>query len=84
MKFEKKSGFGFVDSACQKEREEIEKKIHYLEIEAHKLAGRTFSLGTPLEVAEVLFQKLKLPLIGQDKYKKQKYREQEGSTSEKG
>lgn len=48
------------------------------------MAGRTFSLGKPLEVAEILFQKLKLPFVGQEKYMEQKYREQEGSTSERG
>jgi DNA polymerase I len=43
---------------------EMEKNIAALESECHQLAGREFSIGSPKQLAEVLFDELKLPVQG--------------------
>jgi DNA polymerase-1 len=43
---------------------EMGKDIARLEKECHKLAGREFSIGSPKQLGEVLFDELKLPVQG--------------------
>ncbi|MCS7153989.1 MAG: DNA polymerase I [Bacteroidia bacterium] len=41
---------------------EYEEQLRHLEQEAHRLAGETFNLNSPKQLAELLFEKLGLPL----------------------
>jgi DNA polymerase I len=43
---------------------EMEKNIAALESECHQLAGREFSIGSPKQLSEVLFDELNLPVQG--------------------
>lgn len=76
------SGFGFVDSICQRGREQIEAKMKSLEMQAHSIAGISFCLGSPLEVSHVLFQRLKLEPPKEKNLQKKNL--EQGSTSERG
>lgn len=42
---------------------ELGGRLQDLEEEAHKLAGQVFNLGSPRQLGEILFQKLKLPAL---------------------
>ncbi len=42
---------------------ELSKQIQGLEQEAHKAAGQTFNLGSPLQLQQILFEKQGLPVI---------------------
>jgi len=42
---------------------ELAKKMIELETEAHRLAGQTFNLASPMQIQEILFGKLKLPVL---------------------
>jgi len=42
---------------------ELAKKMIELETEAHRLAGQAFNLASPLQIQEILFGKLKLPVL---------------------
>ncbi len=46
-----------------KQSTELAKKMLSLEIEAHKLAGGPFNLGSPKQLQQILFEKLELPII---------------------
>jgi DNA polymerase-1 len=42
---------------------ELEGRLEALESEAHELAGRSFNLGSPKQLQEILFDELKLPVL---------------------
>ncbi|SFC42123.1 DNA polymerase I [Marinospirillum celere] len=46
----------------QRHSQEMAQKILELEEEAHQLAGRPFNLGSPKQLAEILFEEQKLPV----------------------
>ncbi|MCK2126095.1 DNA polymerase I [Thauera aromatica] len=43
--------------------EELGRRLHGLEREAHALAGQPFNLGSPKQLGEILFAKLGLPVV---------------------
>ncbi|MBV2264749.1 MAG: DNA polymerase I [Thauera sp.] len=43
--------------------EELGRRLHVLEGEAHTLAGQPFNLGSPKQLGEILFGKLGLPVV---------------------
>lgn len=43
--------------------EELGRRLHELEREAHDLAGQPFNLGSPKQLGEILFGKLGLPVV---------------------
>ncbi|MBL8443488.1 MAG: DNA polymerase I [Zoogloeaceae bacterium] len=43
--------------------EELGRRLHALELEAHRLAGQPFNLGSPKQLGEILFAKLGLPVV---------------------
>lgn len=55
-------GIGVDMEGCLQARNVLGKKLRYLEKEAHKLAGMTFSLYTSADIANVLYGHLKLPI----------------------
>lgn len=55
-------GIGIDLERCIQARKLLVKRLRYLENEAYKLAGMTFSLNMPADVAKVLFEHLKLPI----------------------
>ncbi len=46
---------------------DFEKRLTELEAEIHELAGRPFHIGSPKQLAEVLFVELKLPVVKRTK-----------------
>lgn len=42
---------------------ELGRRLQALEEEAHNLAGQVFNLGSPRQLGEILFEKLKLPVL---------------------
>ncbi|KAL9230313.1 hypothetical protein vseg_005682 [Gypsophila vaccaria] len=55
-------GIGVDMEGCLKARHLLSKKLKILEKEAYKLAGMTFSMHMPADIANVLFEHLKLPI----------------------
>jgi len=55
-------GIGVDLEGCIQARKLLVKRLKQLEKEAYKLAGMTFSLSMPADVAKVLFEHLKLPI----------------------
>ncbi|KAL8143865.1 hypothetical protein V2J09_016897 [Rumex salicifolius] len=55
-------GIGVDMEGCLQARHVLSKKLRILEKEAYKLAGMTFSLYTPADIANVLYERLKLPI----------------------
>ncbi|MDD3352989.1 DNA polymerase I [Zoogloea sp.] len=43
--------------------EELGRRLHELEQQAHELAGRPFNLGSPKQLGEILFTQLGLPVV---------------------
>ena len=43
--------------------EELGRRLHQLELDAHELAGQPFNLGSPKQLGEILFAKLGLPVV---------------------
>ena len=43
--------------------EELGRRLHALELDAHALAGQPFNLGSPKQLGEILFTKLGLPVV---------------------
>jgi len=41
----------------------IGQRLNELEIEAHNLAGKSFNLGSPKQLQQILFEELKIPVI---------------------
>ena len=53
-----------IDSMMLKKQSgELEKRIIELETRVHELAGQTFNLGSPKQLQEILFDKMKLPVL---------------------
>ncbi|HSJ49632.1 MAG TPA: DNA polymerase I, partial [Gammaproteobacteria bacterium] len=42
---------------------ELAKRLHEIEAQAHDIAGQPFNLGSPKQIQEILFDKLKLPVL---------------------
>lgn len=55
-------GIGVDMEGCLKARHILGRKLKCLEKEAYKLAGRTFSLSMPADIANILYEHLKLPM----------------------
>lgn len=55
-------GIGINMEGCLWARSLLGKKLRYLEKEAYKLVGMTFSLSTAADIANVLYGHLKLPV----------------------
>ena len=47
----------------RKQSTELAKRMLELEREAHELAGQTFNLASPMQIQEILFGKLQLPVL---------------------
>jgi len=53
-----------IDAAMlRKQSTELAKRMLELEREAHELAGQTFNLASPMQIQEILFGKLQLPVL---------------------
>ena len=46
-----------------KQSQDIGQRLDELEIEAHNLAGKSFNLGSPKQLQQILFEELKIPVI---------------------
>ncbi|XP_009293682.1 DNA polymerase theta [Danio rerio] len=58
------NGIGFSIAECEAQKHVMQAKLSALESQAYQLAGHSFSLTSPEDVAEVLFLELKLPPNG--------------------
>ncbi|KAL7853880.1 hypothetical protein AOLI_G00207240 [Acnodon oligacanthus] len=58
------NGIGFSIAECEAQKHVMQAKLNDLESQAYQLAGHSFSLTSPEDVAEVLFLELKLPPNG--------------------
>ncbi|KAI4877915.1 hypothetical protein NFI96_017405, partial [Prochilodus magdalenae] len=58
------NGMGFSIAECEAQKHVMQAKLSDLESQAYQLAGHSFSLTSPEDVAEVLFLELKLPPNG--------------------
>ncbi|XP_046723327.1 DNA polymerase theta isoform X2 [Silurus meridionalis] len=58
------NGIGFSVAECEAQKHVMQAKLTDLENKAYQLAGHSFSLTNPEDVAEVLFLELKLPPNG--------------------
>ncbi|XP_062868243.1 DNA polymerase theta, partial [Trichomycterus rosablanca] len=58
------NGIGFSVAECEAQKHVMQAKLSDLESRAYQLAGHSFSLTSPDDVAEVLFLELKLPPNG--------------------
>ncbi|XP_073680299.1 DNA polymerase theta [Garra rufa] len=58
------NGIGFSVAECEAQKHVMQAKLSALESQAYQLAGHSFSLTSPEDVAEVLFLELKLPPNG--------------------
>ncbi|KAM9450755.1 DNA polymerase theta isoform 2-T2 [Clarias gariepinus] len=58
------NGIGFSVAECEAQKHVMQAKLSDLENKAYQLAGHSFSLTSPEDVAEVLFLELKLPPNG--------------------
>ncbi|KAM8819926.1 DNA polymerase theta [Eudromia elegans] len=63
------NGIGFSTAAYEAQKQVMQAKLSEIETKAYQLAGRSFSLTSPDDVAEVLFLELKLPRNGDVKVK---------------
>lgn len=55
-------GIGVDMEACLQARQILGRKVRELEKEAYRLAGRSFSLYTSADIANILYMHLKLPV----------------------
>ncbi|KYO22450.1 DNA polymerase theta isoform B [Alligator mississippiensis] len=55
------NGIGFSTVACETQKHIMQAKLNEIETQAYQLAGHSFSLTSPDDIAEVLFLELKLP-----------------------
>ncbi|KAM6309814.1 DNA polymerase theta [Podargus strigoides] len=58
------NGIGFSTTAYETQKQVMQAKLSELETKAYQLAGHSFSLTSPDDIAEVLFLELKLPQNG--------------------
>uniref|UniRef100_W5MET7 DNA polymerase theta n=1 Tax=Lepisosteus oculatus TaxID=7918 RepID=W5MET7_LEPOC len=58
------NGIGFSTAECESQKYVMQAKLSALESQAYQLAGHSFSLTSPEDIAEVLFLELKLPPNG--------------------
>ena len=58
------NGFGFSTEACEELKETLRRQASVLEAKARALAGRSFSISSPDDVAQVLYIELGLPPSG--------------------
>ena len=42
---------------------ELGERIHALELQAHQIVGQPFNLGSPKQLGEILFDRMKLPVV---------------------
>ncbi|XP_047970916.1 helicase and polymerase-containing protein TEBICHI [Salvia hispanica] len=56
------SGIGVDMEGCLRVRHVLGEKLKMLEKEAYRLAGKTFSLSMPADIANILYEHLKLPM----------------------
>ncbi|XP_015280018.1 PREDICTED: DNA polymerase theta [Gekko japonicus] len=61
------NGMGFSDVECETQKHVMQAKLNEIENRIYQLAGHTFSLTSPDDVAEVLFLEQKLPPDGESK-----------------
>ncbi|XP_057799459.1 helicase and polymerase-containing protein TEBICHI [Salvia miltiorrhiza] len=55
-------GIGVDMEGCLRARQVLGKKLKLLEKEAYRLAGKTFSLSMPADIANILYEHLNLPM----------------------
>ncbi|XP_078512764.1 DNA polymerase theta isoform X2 [Lissotriton helveticus] len=58
------NGIGFSTEECETQKHIMQAKLNEIEAQAYQLAGHSFSLTSPDDIAEVLFLELKLPPNG--------------------
>ncbi|XP_069491929.1 DNA polymerase theta [Ambystoma mexicanum] len=58
------NGIGFSTEECDAQKHIMQAKLNEIEAQAYQLAGHSFSLTSPDDIAEVLFLELKLPPNG--------------------
>ncbi|XP_063250098.1 DNA polymerase theta [Prinia subflava] len=58
------NGIGFSTAAYETQKQVMQAKLSQIESKAYQLAGHSFSLTSPDDIAEVLFLELKLPQNG--------------------
>ncbi|XP_066455360.1 DNA polymerase theta [Eleutherodactylus coqui] len=58
------NGIGFSMEECERQKHIMQAKLNEIEAQAYQLAGHSFSLTSPDDVAQVLFIELKLPPNG--------------------
>uniref|UniRef100_A0A669QRV1 DNA polymerase theta n=1 Tax=Phasianus colchicus TaxID=9054 RepID=A0A669QRV1_PHACC len=58
------NGIGFSTAAYETQKQVMQAKLAEIETKAYQLAGHSFSLSSPDDIAEVLFLELKLPQNG--------------------
>ncbi|XP_048149842.1 DNA polymerase theta [Corvus hawaiiensis] len=61
------NGIGFSTTAYETQKQVMQAKLSQIETKAYHLAGHSFSLTSPDDIAEVLFLELKLPQNGEVK-----------------
>ncbi len=54
-------GIGFVNERCQQDRDQVINKLDYLEKQSYSLVGKSFSFTSTNEIADILYDQLKLP-----------------------
>ncbi|XP_068813954.1 DNA polymerase theta isoform X2 [Struthio camelus] len=63
------NGIGFSTTAYETQKQVMQAKLNEIETKVYQLAGHSFSLTSPDDIAEVLFLELKLPRNGDVKIK---------------
>ncbi|KAG6920515.1 DNA polymerase theta [Chelydra serpentina] len=58
------NGIGFSTTECESQKHVMQAKLNEIEAQAYQMAGHSFSLTSPDDIAEVLFLELKLPPNG--------------------
>ncbi|XP_053561115.1 DNA polymerase theta [Bombina bombina] len=58
------NGIGFDTEECEMQKNIMQAKLNEIEAQAYQLAGHSFSLTSPDDIAQVLFLELKLPPNG--------------------
>ncbi|XP_044856994.1 DNA polymerase theta [Mauremys mutica] len=66
------NGIGFSTTECETQKHVMQAKLNEIEAQAYQMAGHSFSLTSPDDIAEVLFLELKLPPNGDVKIQSNK------------